>query len=253
MRNKIVAGNWKMNTSLSEGVNLAKDIKELVIKLNKDPHIKIVLGVPYTHINSVYELIKKTEIELAAQDCSLHESGAFTGEISANMIKSSGASYCIIGHSERRHYHKETDKIIADKIKTALKENLIPIFCCGETIEIRENLQHFSLVNSQIENALFNLSEDEFGKIIIAYEPVWAIGTGLTASPQQAQEMHLNIRNLVINKYGEDIADSLSILYGGSCKPSNAKELFSKPDVDGGLIGGASLKANDFIEIIKAI
>lgn len=242
-----------MNTSLNEGVNLAKEIIDLIINIDLESNIKIILGVPYTHINPVYQVVHNSNIKLAAQDCSLHESGAFTGEISANMIKSSGASFCIIGHSERRQYHKETDKIIEAKILSALKENLTPIFCCGETLEVREKKQHFELVNSQIENALFNLSKETFSKLVIAYEPVWAIGTGLTASPNQAQEMHQNIRNLVLNKFGIDSADNLSILYGGSCKPSNAKELFCNPDVDGGLIGGASLKADDFIEIIKAI
>lgn len=253
MRKKIVAGNWKMNTSLSEGVRLIDEIKTIINQQSIKPNCEIIVGVPFTHIYAISQNLKETSIFVSAQNCSEHEKGAYTGEVSASMIKSVGASFCILGHSERRQYHAETDEIIGKKIELALKNNLTPIFCCGETLEIRENNTYFKLVNSQIENALFNLSDEEFSKIIIAYEPVWAIGTGLTASPQQAQEMHYNIRELVGSKYGNSIAHNLSILYGGSCKPSNAKELFSNPDVDGGLIGGASLKANDFVEIIKSM
>lgn len=248
MRQRIVAGNWKMNTNISEGVYLAKNI--LQIYDSKD--IKVILAPPFVSINEVSKTIEGSLISTAAQNCSTEESGAYTGEVSCSMIKATGAEFVIIGHSERRAYYHENDEILAKKVKLTLKHQLTPIFCCGEVLADREMNNHFTVVSEQIKNALFDLSKDDFEKIVIAYEPVWAIGTGVTASPDQAQEMHAHIRRFIKEKYGEDTGEKTSILYGGSCKPNNAKELFSQIDVDGGLIGGASLKAEDFNGIIKA-
>jgi len=251
MRNKIVAGNWKMNKTLKEGIELANEVNNLVSKSN-NKSVVVILGTPFIHLAEVNKIIDPEFISIAAQNCSSEPGGAYTGEISAEMIQSTGAKYVIIGHSERRAYFGEEEQILNKKVNLAMAENLIPIFCCGERLEERENGIHFDVVKNQLDKGLFDLGESEFRKIIIAYEPVWAIGTGVNATPDQAQEMHRFIRNLIAERYGNEIAESISILYGGSCKPSNAKELFANPDVDGGLIGGASLKADDFFAIINS-
>ncbi len=251
MRKKIVAGNWKMNTLKEEAHELASEI----IKLLTDEKITafVILAPPFIHLSTVMEIIKNEKrISVAAQNCSDKKSGAYTGEVSAAMIKSHGASAVIIGHSERRSYFNETDAMLAEKVKLALENNLQPIFCCGETLHQRESKKHFDVINEQLTNGLFHLTAADFTKSVIAYEPVWAIGTGVTASPDQAQEMHKFIRDIVSKKYGESVADDTSILYGGSCNEKNAKELFALADVDGGLIGGASLKAESFVAIIKS-
>ncbi len=249
MRKNIVAGNWKMNTTLQEGVALAKEVNDLL--KGKKHNCEVVVCVPFTHLTSVNEVIDKTLIGLGAENCSEHESGAYTGEVSAPMVASTGANHVILGHSERRQYFGENNEQLLAKTKLALANNLTPIFCVGEVLEERENGSYNEVVKGQVE-ALFELASDDFAKIIIAYEPVWAIGTGKTATAEQAQDMHAHIRSVIAEKYGKDIADNTSILYGGSCKPSNAKELFAKPDVDGGLIGGAALKADSFIGIVEA-
>ncbi len=250
MRKNIVAGNWKMNNTLEEGVALAKDINNLVS--GKSPKCGIVLGTPYIHLVDVVKVIDKTKIGVAAQNCADKISGAYTGEISAPMIKSTGAKYVILGHSERRTYYGETNTKLKEKTDLALANNLTPIFCIGEVLSEREANIHFDVVKKQIEESLFHLSGSDFKKLVLAYEPVWAIGTGKTATSEQAQEMHAFIRNTLKEKYGADVANEISILYGGSCNASNAKELFSNTDVDGGLIGGASLKSSDFLAIIDA-
>ena len=250
MRKNIVAGNWKMNTSLQEGVQLAKEVNESLksFKANCD----VVIAAPFTHLASINAEIDKNLLGLGAENCADHVSGAYTGEVSAAMVASTGANYVILGHSERRQYYGETSETLKTKIGLALENGLTPIFCIGEVLEQREEGVHFDVVKSQIEDALLELSAEDFGKIILAYEPVWAIGTGKTATDEQAQEMHAFIRRVIADKYGKDVADNTSILYGGSCKPSNAAQLFAKPDVDGGLIGGASLNADSFIDIVKA-
>lgn len=250
MRKNIVAGNWKMNKTLEEGLELAKAVNESL----KGANLKcdVIMGTPFIHLASVSAIIDKNKIAIAAQNCADKESGAYTGEVSAAMVKSTGASYVILGHSERRAYYGETPEILKTKVEVALKNGLKPIFCIGEVLEERENNIYFEVVKSQIVESLFNLSSEDFSKIVLAYEPVWAIGTGKTATPAQAQEMHAFIRKTVAEKYGEQIADDTTILYGGSANPGNAKELFSNPDVDGGLIGGASLKADDFKAIIDS-
>jgi len=250
MRSKIVAGNWKMNKELAEGRSLAQAIKQQQKDVPDD--VNMILAPPFIHLADISREIMNTRLKLAAQNCAAEEKGAYTGEISAPMIRSTGSQYVIIGHSERRSYYHETDDILYKKIQLALKNDLVPIFCCGESLEQRENDQYFSVVESQLENTVFNLSAEDFSRIIIAYEPVWAIGTGKTATPEQAQEMHRFIRQKIQEQYTGEGASNTSILYGGSCKPSNAAELFSQPDIDGGLIGGASLKANDFIAICKS-
>ena len=250
MRKNIVAGNWKMNKTLNEGIELAKELNSILSE-NK-PNCDVVIGTPFIHLTEVTKIVDKSIIGVSAQNCADKASGAYTGEVSAAMVKSTGADYVILGHSERRAYYGETDETLKDKVNLALENELTPIFCIGEVLEEREAEKHFDVVKSQIEKGLFHLTTDEFSKIVLAYEPVWAIGTGKTATPGQAQEMHAFIRNTLAEKYGAEVADNTSILYGGSCKPSNAKELFSNPDVDGGLIGGASLKAEDFHGIIIA-
>jgi triosephosphate isomerase len=250
MRQNIVAGNWKMNKNLQEGVELAKELQN-ILSANK-PNCRVVIGTPFIHLTEVCKTVDQDLIGVSAQNCADQESGAYTGEVSAEMVKSTGARYVILGHSERRAYYGEDNAILKTKTDLALKNELTPIFCIGEVLEEREADKHFDVVKSQIEEALFHLSADDFKKIVLAYEPVWAIGTGKTASPDQAQEMHAFIRKTLADKYGKEVADETSILYGGSCKPSNAKELFANPDVDGGLIGGASLKAEDFQGIIAA-
>ncbi len=248
-RQQIAAGNWKMNKNYKEGRALAKAIATGMGKTDA----LVILGTPAIHLKTVHNLIKKVpNLELAAQNCHQAEKGAYTGELSADMILSVGAKYVILGHSERRAYFKESNELLAGKVNMALSKGLIPIFCCGESLSIREAGTHIEFVEQQLKASLFHLTTDQFGKIIIAYEPIWAIGTGVTASPSQAQDMHEAIRKLLSDEYGKDVAQRTSILYGGSVKPSNAKELFRKPDVDGGLVGGASLKAADFIQIIHS-
>lgn len=248
MRKKIVAGNWKMNTTLQQGIELATGVNENV----SGSDVTVILCTPFVHLHEVSKIINKDAVYLGAQNCADKASGAYTGEVSAEMIKSTGATHVILGHSERRAYYGETNEILAEKVKLALENNLTPIFCIGEVLEEREAGKHFDVVKSQLDEGVFNLSEDDFSKIVIAYEPVWAIGTGKTATPEQAQEIHKVIRDHIAANYGKDIADETSILYGGSCKPSNANELFANPDVDGGLIGGAALKADDFLGIVTA-
>jgi triosephosphate isomerase len=250
MRKKIVAGNWKMNLDLEGGKALAQAILDQSTGSEK---AQIVLGTPAIHLASVAQVLGgKNSIEIAGQNCSDKASGAYTGEISAEMVKSTGANYVILGHSERREYFKETNEELSAKVNIALANNLTPIFCCGETLDIREKEEHFAYVKQQLSESLFHLSDDDFKKIVIAYEPIWAIGTGKTASAAQAQEMHAELRGHLASKFGQELADDCSILYGGSCKPSNAKEIFEGQDVDGGLIGGASLKAADLLGIVNA-
>lgn len=248
MRKNIVAGNWKMNKDLQEGLSLAKELNDLLknTKVNCD----VVIGTPFIHLASVCAAVDTSILAVAAQNCADHTSGAYTGEVSAAMVKSTGASCVILGHSERRAYYGETNDMLKTKVQLALENGLTPIFCIGEVLEEREAGKQFEVVESQIKESLFDLSAEDFGKIVLAYEPVWAIGTGKTASSEQAQEIHAFIRNVVREKYGVDVADDCSILYGGSCNDKNAKELFSNPDVDGGLIGGASLKADTFMGVI---
>ncbi len=251
MRKKVVAGNWKCNTTLQEGVELAKAVDKIVAEKGADD-VVVVLGTPFTHITQVVESVNTSRIGVSAQNCAAEAKGAFTGEVSAAMVKSTGAEYVILGHSERREYYGETSEILNKKLALALENSLTPIYCCGEPLEIREagNQKHY--VINQLKETIFKLSADDFKKIIVAYEPIWAIGTGKTATTEQAQEMHKDIRDAIAAQFGADAANDTSILYGGSCNPKNAQELFANPDVDGGLIGGASLKADDFIQIINA-
>ncbi|MGI6340091.1 MAG: triose-phosphate isomerase [Bacteroidales bacterium] len=252
MRKKIVAGNWKMNMDLAEGLKFAKSIAEYYEK-NPAGETGVILCTPFIHLAGVADILKGGKVACGAQNCASEPSGAYTGEVSASMVKSTGAEYVIIGHSERRTYYSENNIILFKKTRLALDNGLKVIFCCGEVLEEREKEHHFLIVRKQLEEGLFGLSKDDFTKVVIAYEPVWAIGTGLTATPEQAQEMHAFIRSMVADQYGKECADDLTILYGGSCKPSNAAELFSNPDVDGGLIGGASLKKEDFCAIVEAL
>jgi len=249
MRKKIVAGNWKMNTTLSEGIELARQVNSLVE--NNPSDVTVVVAPTFIHLAEIRKLL--TRVYLAAQNCASESRGAFTGEVSVEMIKSTGAQYVIIGHSERRSYFKEDNDTLFKKTKLAIDQELIPIFCCGEQLSEREAGKYFSTVKDQLDETIFKFDERQFRKIVIAYEPVWAIGTGVNATPQQAQEMHKFIRELITKKFNESLAEDTTILYGGSCKPSNAKELFDNPDVDGGLIGGASLQAGDFIAIVQSI
>jgi triosephosphate isomerase len=250
MRKNIVAGNWKMNKTLQEGLALAAEINNVLAEAT--PNCEVVIGTPYIHLASVVSAVDTAKIHVAAQNCADKESGAYTGEISASMVKSTGAEYVILGHSERRAYYGETYEILKNKVLLALSNDLKPIFCIGELKEEREANKQNEVVKAQLEGSVFNLSAEEFGKIVLAYEPVWAIGTGLTATAAQAQEIHAYIRSLIVEKYGNEVAENTTILYGGSCNPGNAKELFANPDVDGGLIGGASLKSADFKGIIDA-
>ncbi|MEM6318108.1 MAG: triose-phosphate isomerase [Bacteroidota bacterium] len=246
-RQNIAAGNWKMNKTFSEGRALATEIAEGMTSSDN----LVVLGVPAIHLKAVSNIAKRTKgLEVAAQNCHQAESGAYTGEISVDMIKSVGAKYVILGHSERREYFNESNELLAAKVDAVLGKRLIPIFCCGEPLSIREAGTHVEYVEKQLKEGLFHLKTRGFSKVVIAYEPIWAIGTGVTASPAQAQEMHKAIRQLIAKRYSEKVADETSILYGGSVKPANAKELFGQPDVDGGLVGGASLKSADFLQII---
>ena len=249
MRKKIVAGNWKMNTTVPEGVALAKEINAALT--GRPINCGVVVCVPATHLCPVADVIDDKLLGLGAENCSEHDKGAYTGEISAAMVASTGAGYVIIGHSERRQYFGEDNAQLLSKVCQALANGLTPIFCVGEMLEQREDGSYNAVVRGQVE-ALFSLPAEEFAKIIVAYEPVWAIGTGKTATADQAQDMHANIRAAIAAQYGKELADGTTILYGGSCKPANAPELFAKPDVDGGLIGGAALKADSFMGIIAA-
>ena len=249
MRTNIVAGNWKMNKNLAEtGVLL----NELKAKQKEQSKSKIIVAPTFTNLHFAIEELNGSGIEVAAQNMHQAESGAFTGEISAEMLKSIGITTVILGHSERRAYFGETDELLEKKVKTALQHNMTVIFCFGEELEDRKKENHFNVVASQLKNALFDLEETAWKQIVLAYEPVWAIGTGETASPEQAQEMHAFIRKTIADGFTENIAEEVSILYGGSVKPGNATEIFAKPDVDGGLIGGASLDAESFIAIASA-
>lgn len=249
MRKNIVAGNWKMNTTLQEGVKLAEEVNAAVNAA--DAKCDVIICVPFTHLAPINGVISG-KLGLGAENCADNKSGAYTGEVSAPMVASTGAKYVILGHSERRQYYGENAEILRAKVALALENGLTPIFCIGEVLSEREAGKHFDVVKSQIEDGLFNLSAEDFSKLILAYEPVWAIGTGKTATADQAEEIHAFIRSVIAGKYGQEVADNTSILYGGSCKPTNAAELFAKPDVDGGLIGGASLKCADFMGIVNA-
>ncbi len=247
MRKKIVAGNWKMNTTVPEGIELAKQV---VARAAETPaNVGLIVAAPFTHLASVAEAIKGSKVELAAQNCADHTSGAYTGEVSVAMLKSVGCKWTILGHSERRQYYGETDEKLVVKTQLALAEGLGVILCVGENLDEREAGKHFDVCSAQIKNVLYNFTAEDMKKVIVAYEPVWAIGTGKTATAEQAEEIHACIRKVLAGKFGAQVADDTTILYGGSCKPSNAKELFAQPDIDGGLIGGAALKAEDFIGI----
>ncbi len=248
MRKKIVEGNWKMNTLLKDGMELAKSVEKLEHEKTSDA--LVIIAPPFTHLSKVSELIEN--VKLSAQDCASEASGAYTGEVSPEMLVSLGVEYVILGHSERRSYYNEDNELLNKKVKLALSRGLKPIYCCGEVLEERESENFFNVVKTQLEVGLKDLSDDDIGNIIIAYEPVWAIGTGVVATSDQAQEMHKYIRELLVELFDEKVAENMSILYGGGCKPSTAEELFANPDVDGGLIGGAALKAEDFIAIVNA-
>ncbi|WP_312136337.1 triose-phosphate isomerase [Sphingobacterium sp.] len=251
MRKNIVAGNWKMNMDYEQGVSLFSEIVNMV-KDEVRGNQEVVVCSPFIHLPALAKLSAPVaNVAIGAQNIHQAESGAFTGEISASQVKSTGASYVILGHSERRAYFGETDELLAEKVDAALKHDLKPIFCIGETKEERESGSFFDIIKTQLSKGLFHLSPEQFKSVVLAYEPVWAIGTGLTASPEQAQEVHAFIRKTVAEKYGDAIADDTTILYGGSANPSNAQSLFSQPDIDGGLIGGASLKSRDFLQIIS--
>ena len=249
MRKKIVAGNWKMNNDLAETETLITELKQNFPGTNAE----VMIAPSFTNLYSAFETLRTHKIEVIAQNMHFEDNGAYTGEVSPGMLKSIGINTVILGHSERRAYFGEDDALLAKKVNAALKNNMTAMFCFGEELDDRKAGNHFSVVESQLKNALFHLEASAWENIILAYEPVWAIGTGETASPEQAQEMHEFIRKTISKKYDDTVADQVSILYGGSVKPGNAQEIFSKPDVDGGLIGGASLKAEDFIAIVSAI
>ncbi|MBQ6292174.1 MAG: triose-phosphate isomerase [Bacteroidales bacterium] len=250
MRKNIVAGNWKMNTTVPEGIELAKAVVARSAEVPAE--VKLIVATPFTHLYPVAEVVKGTIVGLSAENCADHAKGAYTGEVSADMLVSAGCEYTILGHSERRQYYGETDEKLVEKTKLALGAGLKVILCVGENLDEREAGKHFDVCEAQIKNVLYNFTAEDMKNIIVAYEPVWAIGTGKTATSEQAEEIHAFIRKVVADKFGAQVADDLTILYGGSCKPSNAKELFAQPDIDGGLIGGASLKADDFIAIALA-
>jgi triosephosphate isomerase len=249
MRTKVVAGNWKMNNDHSETQILIEDLK----KQTYSSQAVVMIAPAFTNLSSAVNAAKGSNLEVIAQNMHFADSGAFTGEVSADMLKSIGVHTVILGHSERRAYFNETDADLAKKVSQALSNGMKVVFCFGEELGDRKSSNAESVVEAQLKNALFHLEASDFDKIILAYEPVWAIGTGETATPDQAQEMHAFVRATIASKYGQGVADSISIVYGGSVKPSNAEEIFSKPDVDGGLIGGASLKAEDFFAIVNAI
>lgn len=248
MRNKIVAGNWKMNKNAEETEDL---LNSLIDKLPNDKEVEIIVAPTFINLASAVDHLEFTNIQVAAQNMHQAENGAYTGEISADMLKSVGVDIVILGHSERRSLFNETDAQIAFKVDTALKHDMRVIFCFGEELKDRQNNQHFNVVENQLRDGLFHINKASWTNIVLAYEPVWAIGTGETATPEQAQEIHAHIRSLIAAKYGQEVADEISILYGGSVKPDNAKEIFSQPDIDGGLIGGAALKLEDFSKIIE--
>jgi triosephosphate isomerase (TIM) len=250
MRKKIVAGNWKMNKNAEETEDL---INELIQKLPTDTEAQVIIAPTFVNLSSAVDHTEFTNIQVAAQNMHQAEGGAYTGEISADMLKSIGVNTVILGHSERRAYFHESDALIANKVETALKHDMTVIFCFGEELKDRTTNSHFNIVEGQLRDGLFNLPESAWPNIVLAYEPVWAIGTGETASPEQAQEMHEFIRETICKQYGSNIAEDVSILYGGSVKPDNAAAIFSKPDIDGGLIGGAALKADDFVAIVNGI
>jgi triosephosphate isomerase len=252
MRKQIAAANWKMNLTLQQAIELINEIKQKNISLSEDQ--QVVFGVPFPYLLMANDLVKaKDGFFIAAQNCYTKETGAFTGEVSAPMLSSCNIEYAIIGHSERREYFNEDNNTLAEKVDVCLNYNLKPIFCCGESLEIRESEKQNQFVENQLSESLFHLEASVIQNFVIAYEPIWAIGTGKTASADQAQEMHAHIRNVFKEKYGKGVADTISILYGGSVKANNAKEIFGKPDVDGGLVGGASLKADEFAEIIGSL
>jgi len=251
MRKQIVAGNWKMNLDYNEGISLFSEIVNMVKDERKGDQLAVICA-PFIHLNSLAKL-GGNDVKIGAQNIHDKESGAYTGEISAKMVKSVGVEYVILGHSERRQYQAESDELLAAKTKIALANHLKPIFCIGETLDERNNGSYYEVLKKQLINGLFSLTEDDFRKVVIAYEPVWAIGTGLTASPEQAQDIHAFIRSEIEANYGFNVADDTTILYGGSCNPGNAASLFAQKDIDGGLIGGASLKSRDFTDIIKAL
>ncbi len=248
MRKNIVAGNWKMNLSHKEALALYESLKKDSDKMDKDT--TVIVAPPSIYL-SEFSKKKDNKVKLAAQNCSENENGAFTGEISASMLQSIGVEYCLVGHSERRAYFNETNSLLKRKVEALLAKEITPIYCFGEVLKEREAENHFEVVKAQVSEALFHLSAEDVSKIVLAYEPVWAIGTGKTASPGQAQEIHQFVRRLLIDKYGDLVAQEITILYGGSCKPTNAKELFANKDVDGGLIGGAALKVETFIPVIN--
>lgn len=251
MRKKIVAGNWKMNKTFTEAENLLFDIADMLSDTRPE-NVEVVVCPPAIYLELASDIAQQNDFSCGAQNVSQFDPGAYTGELSAEMIKSAGVKYVIVGHSERRTYFGEKDDVIALKIEKALKHELIPIYCCGEVLQEREENRHFEVVAEQVNLAVCHLPDHEARKIVIAYEPVWAIGTGRTATPSQAQEMHAFIRSILAKHYGDETAQNISILYGGSCNPGNAAELFEQPDVDGGLIGGASLKADDFVKIVNS-
>jgi triosephosphate isomerase len=252
MRKKIVAGNWKMNLDYNEGLSLFSEVLNMV-KDEATGSQEVVVCSPFIHLHSIATLAKgAAKVSVGAQNAHQAESGAYTGEVSAKQIKSVGAAYVILGHSERRQYFGETNELLAKKTDTALANDLKPIFCIGETLQEREANAHFDVIKTQLVEGVFHLDAAQFGKVVIAYEPVWAIGTGVTATAAQAQEIHAFIRKEIAAKYDQSVADATTILYGGSCNPKNAHELFGQTDIDGGLIGGASLKSRDFTDIVKA-
>ncbi len=252
MRTKIVTGNWKMNKTFGEADALIYEILDLLEEKGKPEDVEVIICPPYIFLELAGDITEDSPVFVGAQNLSQFESGAYTGEISAPMLRSMHIGFSIIGHSERRKYFKETDGELLAKAQTALKHDIVPIFCCGEQLKEREAGKHFIVVKQQLEKTVFKLDMEDFARVIIAYEPVWAIGTGVNATSEQAQEMHFFIRDLIWKKFGAETAADTTILYGGSCNSKNAKELFSMPDVDGGLIGGASLKAEEFVEIILA-
>ena len=247
-----MAGNWKMNKTFQEADELVSGILDSIEENGKPADVDVVLCPPYPYLELARDLVEDFPVYIGAQNASQFGSGAYTGEISASMLASMGIEFCILGHSERRKYFGEDDALLLEKVKTVLAQDLIPIFCCGEVLEEREKGEHFNVVKRQLENTLFKLEKEDFERVVIAYEPVWAIGTGKTATPEQAQEMHAFIRKMIADTMGEGTAAEKLILYGGSCNSKNAAELFSQPDVDGGLIGGASLDAGEFYKIVQA-
>lgn len=251
MRKKIAAGNWKMNTTPEEGKNLVKNIMNGIDSLQA--HQEVYFFPPFTHITTIAEITTRSNFYTGAQNCSQFEKGAYTGEVSIGMLKSIGANHVIIGHSERRSIFGESYETLQEKSTAVVNAGMTLVFCCGESLEERESEQLYKVIEAQLQGSLTHLSKDQMKKVVIAYEPVWAIGTGKTASPAQAQDMHAFIRTLLKENFDETVATQTSILYGGSVNAANAKELFSQPDIDGGLVGGASLKAEEFIEIIKAL